>query len=134
MKKGFTLIELLGTIVILAIIALIAFPEILSLLTGSQNDVDEASKTLMISATRKYVQDNINNFPRKLEGESKNNKEYGDTGKITGKKLIDGGYISTTVISKTKNCNMLDDYVKVTSDTEKYNYEYVEVKDDKECK
>lgn len=133
-KKAFTLVELLGTIVILAVVALIAFPAVLGLLTNSQNEADEASKNMMISATRQYVQDNINNFPRKLESDtSSSDREYGDTGKITGQKLVDGGYISTTVISKTKNCNMLDDYVKVTSTPDKYNYTYVENTTDEEC-
>ena len=41
MKNGFTLAELLGTIVILALIALIAFPAVLGLLNNSQNETDE---------------------------------------------------------------------------------------------
>ena len=43
-KTGFTLIELLGSIVILGLIALVAFPATLSFLSESKGKVDEAKK------------------------------------------------------------------------------------------
>ena len=125
-KKGFTLTELLGTIVILAIIALIAFPAILGLISNSQNESDEAMQSFIISATREYVNDNMDDFPKALST-STSVRTYGDDGKITVQTLIDEGYISTTTIDPEDDCELLNDYVEVTSDTQKYIYEYVEV-------
>ena len=125
-NKGFTLTELLGTIVILAIIALIAFPVVLGLLNNSQDETDSALQNFAISGARNYVNDNMNDFPKALANDT-NIKSYGDKGNITVQTLIDEGYISNTTISSTKNCEMLNDYVKVTSDSKKYIYEYVDV-------
>ncbi len=125
-KKGFTLTELLGTIVILAIIALIAFPAVLGLINSSQNESDEAMQSFIISATREYVNDNMDDFPKALST-STSVRSYGDDGKITVQTLIDEGYISTTTIDIEDDCELLNDYVEVTSDTQKYIYEYVEV-------
>ncbi len=125
-NKGFTLTELLGTIVILAIIALIAFPAVLGLLNNSQDETDSALQNFAISEARNYVNDNMNDFPKALASDT-NIKSYGDKGNITVQTLVDEGYISNTTISSTKNCEMLNDYVKVTSDSKKYIYEYVDV-------
>ena len=54
-------------------------------------------------------------------------RSYGSAGNLTVQKLVDEGYISDTTIDSTKNCEMLNDYVKVTSDSKKYLFEYVEV-------
>lgn len=125
-NKGFTLVELLGTIVILAIIALIAFPAILGLLNSSQDETDEALQNFAITGARNYVNDNMDTYPKALATAS-SNKSYGSAGNITVQKLINEGYISTNNISSTKNCEMLNDYVKVTSDSKKYMFEYVTV-------
>ena len=66
-NKGFTLIELIGTIVILALIALVVFPATLSVLNKGQNEVDNSVKETIIAAAHKYVTDNLNNFPKQLE-------------------------------------------------------------------
>lgn len=127
MKNGFTLAELLGTIVILALIALIAFPAVLGLLNNSQNETDESLQRFAISGARNYVNDNMDDFPKALETEG--TKSYGDKGNIKVQLLVDEGYISDTTIDSTKNSDMLDDYIKVTSDTKKYIFEYVKVGD-----
>ena len=125
-NKGFTLTELLGTIVILAIIALVAFPAVLGLLNNSQDETDEALKNFAITGARNYVNDNMDSFPKALSTDT-SVKSYGNAGNLTIQSLVDEGYISDTTIDSTKNCEMLNDYVKVTSDSKKYIFEYVEV-------
>lgn len=125
-NKGFTLTELLGTIVILAIIAIIAFPAVLGLLNNSQDETDEALKNFAITGSRNYVNDNMDSFPKALSTDT-SVKSYGNAGNLTIQSLVDEGYISDTTIDSTKNCEMLNDYVKVTSDSKKYIFEYVEV-------
>lgn len=88
-KKGFTLIELLGSIVILAALALVAFPAILSVLNSGQEQVDESVIKFIESAAADYVNDNLNTI---------NN----DTGTVTGCTLVENGYISTTFYDKYK--------------------------------
>lgn len=125
-NKAFTLAELLGTIVILAIIALIAFPAVLGLLNSSQQKTDSGLQNYAISAAREYVNDNMDLYPKAL-ATATSEKTYGEEGKISIQKLIDEGYIDTTTINDKKNSQMLDDYIEVTSDSKKYNYKYVEV-------
>ena len=125
-SKGFTLAELLGTVVILSIIAIIAFPSILGLLNSSQEKIDKSMKDYAINATKKYVNDNMDLFPKALETDT-SEKKYGDDGNIKIQSLIDKGYIT---ISYENNCQMLNDYITVTSDSKKYNYKYVEVEGD----
>ena len=120
-KKGFTLTELLGVIVILAIIAIIAFPSVLGLLNNSQNETDEAMQNFAITAARSYVNDNMDSYPKALEGQT---KTYSN---LKIQTLLDEGYISSTTISSEKNCEMLNDEIKITSDSVKYSYKYVTV-------
>lgn len=120
-KKGFTLTELLGVIVILAIIAIIAFPSVLGLLNSSQDETDEAMQNFAITAARNYVNDNMDSYPKALEGQT---KTYSN---LKIQTLLDEGYISSTTISSEKNCEMLNDEIKITSDSVKYSYKYVTV-------
>ena len=120
-KKAFTLTELLGVIVILAIIAIIAFPSVLGLLNSSQDETDEAMQNFAITAARNYVNDNMDSYPKALEGQT---KTYSN---LKIQTLLDEGYISSTTISSEKNCEMLNDEINITSDSVKYSYEYVTV-------
>lgn len=108
-KRGFTLIELLGSIVILSLIALVAFPSILNFLSSSQNNINEAKKSVIIGAAKEYVTDNENNYKR----DSSLNK------KITTSLLVSEGYIT--------NKDIMDDdswvCVKV-NDSNKYVFKY----------
>lgn len=108
-KRGFTLIELLGSIVILSLIALVAFPSILNFLSSSQNNIDEAKKSVIIGAAKEYVTDNENNYKR----DSSLNK------KIATSLLVSEGYIT--------NKDIMDDdsWVCVTvNDSNKYVFKY----------
>ena len=57
-KNGFTLAELLGVIVIMAAIALIAFPPIINQIRNSRNDLSNTLNTLILTATRQYLEEN----------------------------------------------------------------------------
>ena len=87
-NKGFTLTELLGTIVILAIIAIIAFPAVLGLLNNSQDETDEALKNFAITGARNYVNDNMDSFPKALSTDTLV-KSYGNAGNLTIQSLVD---------------------------------------------
>lgn len=92
-NKGFTLIELLGCIVILTSIALVAYPSILKFLGTSQDKIDDSKKTLIITAAKEYVNDNINDY-KKIDTLSKT---------IKTKTLIEEGYITNKEITKDEN-------------------------------
>lgn len=129
-NKGFTLVELLGTIILLAIIALIALPALLSSLTTSQQEIDDAYKDSVITAARNYVNDNMDDYPKALESATTEK----DNGNITVQTLSDEGYITDSSINADNTCEMMNDYIKVTSTYKKYNFEYVEVKEgDEKC-
>ena len=113
-NKGFSLIELLGSITLLAIIAIIAFPAILNLLAGSQNEIDKAMKEYVVSAAREYVNDNIDEFST---SPSLNKK-------VCIQSLIDKGYISDTTINEKKNSDLKNDAITITNNGTKYVYEY----------
>lgn len=56
MKKGFTLIEVVGVIVLLAIIMLIAFPTITSLVGNTKNQISDATLRLINTAADDYME------------------------------------------------------------------------------
>lgn len=61
-KKGFTLVELLATLVIIAIITIIAVPKILDWFNNSTDTYKELDENLVIEAARIYVTDHPNNY------------------------------------------------------------------------
>jgi len=65
-KKGFTLIELLAVIVILAIIALIAYPTVLNIIVDARESaVRESTKRIAKAAETHYIQEFLKN--RKID-------------------------------------------------------------------
>ena len=131
-KKGFTLVELLGTIILLSIIALIALPSVISLLTTSQEEINNSYRSAAINAARNYVNDNMDSFPKSLESATEK-KEYGENGNIKMQTLLDEGYLTDSSINAEDTCEMMNDYIKVTSDSKKYIFEYEEVDDEGVC-
>lgn len=81
-NKGFTLVELLAVIVILAIIALIATPTILSMIENARQGAAESSMLSYIDQTEKQiVTDSMN---------PTNAIDYNKTYTVTGAKLTSG--------------------------------------------
>ena len=74
-KNGFTLIELIGTVVILAIIALVVLPATLSVLNQGQDEVDKSVIQVVESAGNSYVNANKNLYPKQLESLDKGTED-----------------------------------------------------------
>ena len=67
MKKGFTLIELMAVIVIIALIALFVFPNIVNQIKKSNDSNNDSLSSVIISAAKRYVNDNPNDFGEKKD-------------------------------------------------------------------
>lgn len=63
-KNGFTLVELLAVIIILAVIALMAFPAILNSIKKSENTIDDSVKKIILNGAKLYLDDNIDDYPK----------------------------------------------------------------------
>ncbi|MBR3199373.1 MAG: type II secretion system protein [Bacilli bacterium] len=113
-NKGFTLIELLGSITLLAAIALIAFPAILSLLNNSQTEIDKAKKEYIESAAAEYVNDNINDY-EKIKDSTKS---------IPVSILISEGYISESMIEPKDGWCVKVSVVEATNENGTKNLKY----------
>ena len=61
---GFTLAELIGVVIILALIALLAFPPILNSIRKTKAELSDASKEILYNATDLYISKNLNDFPK----------------------------------------------------------------------
>jgi len=116
MKKGFTIAETLGTVIIICVIALIAFPPILNLIKGTEDELDESNKNLVITAATNYIGENNNDFPK-----TKDSIYY-----ITIEELVKENLLTNSFVESTKL--KLDSCVKIKVNSE-YKYEYdVEIK------
>ncbi|MDD3453148.1 MAG: prepilin-type N-terminal cleavage/methylation domain-containing protein [Bacilli bacterium] len=124
MKKGFTLIELLAVIVILAIIALIATPMILGIITKAKRGAAEASAYNYIETVEtKTVFNEIQKNPSILKG-TYNVDELKDTYKVT----IKGTYptLGTVTISEkgtVTNATLCINNYEISYDGKKANVE-----------
>jgi len=106
-KKGFTLIELVGAILIIALIALLAFPALTSMLNAGQNKVDESVKEVLKTAAATCVNENVNNYSTLCNSVDK---------------LKDNGYISITFYNKYEDIHGKS--VTITKKNNKYCYKY----------
>lgn len=79
-NKGFTLIELLGVVVILAAVALIAFPAIVNQIKKSNSDLDSALNKVIFTASEQLLYEM--NYP-KTNTYCIQLKELVDEGKLT---------------------------------------------------
>ena len=115
MKKGFTLIELLGVIVILGILVLVAFPPLLTQIKKSKNEINSATKLLIIDAAKDYVEDNKNNYEN-IEGL---------TYCINISALTENNYLNEKI--KNENLEDLDTTkkIKLTYNNNKFEYDIV---------
>lgn len=64
MKKGFTLVELIAVVVLMALIALIVFPNILNSFIEKKQEISNYKKDLIYNATELYMSDKLNTYPQ----------------------------------------------------------------------
>ncbi len=112
MNRGFTLIELIGTVVILAVISLIAFPAILSMLNSSNDELETQTKEFINSAALEYINNHKDEYPKD------------ETSSVSVETLMNEGYIPSSVVCN--NCEIYNDTITVESNGSKYNLTYVE--------
>ena len=113
MKKGFTLAELIGVVIILALIALLAFPPILNSIRKTKGELSDASKEILYNATSLYVSENLNDFP----------KTNGNTFCVTLNTLVTNEYLPTKVYDATTGEEIsLDSKVEVKVENDSYTY------------
>ena len=112
-KKAFTLVELIGVVIILALIALLAFPPILNSIRKTKFELSDASKEVLYNATDLYVSKNLNDFP----------KREGNTFCITLETLVTNEYLPTKVYDSTTGEEIpLDSKVEVKVENDRYTY------------
>ena len=110
---GFTLAELIGVVIILALIALLAFPPILNSIRKTKGELSDASKEILYNATDLYISKNLNDFP----------KTNGNTYCITLNTLVAGEYLPTKVYDSTTGEEIsLDSKVEVKVKNDSYTY------------
>ncbi len=116
-KKGFTLIELLGILTVLGLIVIIAFPNIVSLISKTTKKEYERFLKDIELATEVYVEQNKN----KVELKDPFDYEFIELGT-----LVEGGYLNQKLINpKTEEEINLNSTVLVTvleDKTKKYEY------------
>ena len=145
-KKGFTLIELIAVIVILALISLIVFPAVNSMIKNSKEKAYNVQIDEIIDAAKNYLSDLPVCIPEMDSNSSADELDSscdaitrGDDSTISYVsvvKLIEKGYISTEdklngkeVVLNPKNVKeALDGYVRVAynNGNNRYEYDYVE--------
>ena len=86
-KKGFTLIELLAVVTIIALLSIIAIPNISKNIRNQKVEISEANQKLIASATDVYIENN-KNYDNSYEAN-------GSTYCIPIQSLIDNNYIET---------------------------------------
>ena len=88
MKKGFTLIEMIGVMVILSLLLLFALPNVINYVKKGGETKDKAIKEIIYEATKKYMDDNKNQFKR----------DVNNTYCISLNELANEGYLESPMI------------------------------------
>lgn len=115
-QKGFTLIELLATLTILAILAVIVFPNVFGAINRSNESAYEQQVNSIINGARNYYADHALLLP-----------EDGATATVTVGELKNGNYIDKKIENpKTGETFSDDSYVQVKNMNENYKYTYHE--------
>ncbi len=113
-KKGFTLIELIGVVTLLALIALVVYPAINSVIKNSKEKAYKDQIELLIKAAKEWGIDHAEDLP-----------EEGGTMSLSISSLLQGGYITNdNVIDPRQSGNNLSGTIIIRYDKNQYVYEY----------
>lgn len=85
-KKGFTLVELIGVISLLAVLVVIVSINVVKIVSDTNNELDNASKKVLFSATDIYLDEEEDVKPN-------------DTYKVYIRDLLDKDKISTNFVN-----------------------------------
>ncbi len=110
-SKGFTLIELLAVLVLLSVVALIAFPQVEKYISQSRKDANQTEISNIIAATKNWEADNRMKIP-----------DNGETYTLTLGELIDGGYIGEVENHETNAKMSRSTTITITNNNETYEY------------
>ncbi len=89
-NRGFTLIEVILAVLILAILMIIAFPNVTSIINKGKIDSCENLRESILSASKMYIKDNRYNLEEDVKCENESDKPSFN---ITLKTLEEGNYI-----------------------------------------
>lgn len=99
-NRGFTLIEVILAVLILAILMIIAFPNVTSIINKGKIDSCENLRESILSASKMYIKDNRYNLDESVKCEKESDSQSPDSQSpdnpsfyITLKKLEDENYI-----------------------------------------
>lgn len=115
-KRAFTLTELMGVIMLLGLIAVIAFPPLLKQIKGTKSKIDAATEKLIIAGAGNYVDENKNNFL----------KVDGNVYCISLQTLVDDNKISKDFVDAEGNKIDLTKYIQVNITASQYKYTIVD--------
>lgn len=110
-KKGFTLMELLAVIVILALLAIVAYPNVARLINNAKNNVEEIQYSALLKVAQTYV--------------SKHAATLGDNETICISDLKKDGLLEDKTIVDPKTDEEYNGCFQITWDTENNQYDYV---------
>jgi len=112
MKRGFTLVELIVVIVILGLMALVAFPAVTRVINDSKTDSYGAQVKIIEKAGKAWGVEHPSSLP-----------SSGCT-KVKVSTLVNDGYISSGMPIDPRNNSNMNGAVKITLSGNKYNYVY----------
>lgn len=117
MKKGFTLVELLAVIVIIGLLALVAYPAILRIISDSKNSSYNTQVALIEKAAKEWAVEHPMNLP--------DISDPNCSKCIMISQLTSEGYLSKDEITNPKG-GTFNGGVKVSCASNKYEYQYQE--------
>lgn len=109
-KKGFTLIELLAVIVILALIAVIVYPNVTKVISDAKKDTKTIQYSTLLKSAKTYV--------------AKHSAELNDNSKICITDLKKEGLLENTKIVDPENDTEYKGCFTITWNSEYNQYDY----------